>query len=72
MKTIAMLPRGTLVRHEDGRSVYYDSRHKVIRMPMMGGHIHELVMERQQGGAYRPQMLTIKSPSGNVSVVEYL
>lgn len=49
--------------------VYNDSQHKIIKTPVEGGEM-ELVLERQDDGGYRRQML-ITHIGGVRQVLEY-
>ncbi len=56
-KKIEKLNGGRFISwHAGNVTVYYDSRHKVIRTPVSGGFV-ELVLERQSDGSYFRQML---------------
>ena len=69
MPKITMKDRGRFFSQHAGATVYYDSRHKVYKVPMEGGYIFEMVQERQADGSYRDQLLTTHPPSGGASVV---
>jgi hypothetical protein len=72
---ISITSRRTVIsKHASGVICAYDSRHRILKVPVEGGVIAELVQERTGGntiyGAYRNQLLTIKHGS-DASVIEF-
>lgn len=61
-------------KHASGVICAYDSRHRIVRVPMEGGTTAELVQECSVNGAfrseYRSQFLTIKHGT-DASIIEY-
>ena len=68
---ITMLNGGRFISRHNGATVYYDSRHKILKVPVEGDVVLELVLERQSGGSYRNQLLTTRKPDGNTTVFTY-
>src|SRR6516164_8719018 len=68
---ITMLNGGRFISGHEGATVYYDSRHKVLKIPVEGDVVLELVVERQSDGSYRNQLLTTRKPDGNTTVLTY-
>jgi hypothetical protein len=68
---ITMLDRGRFFSLHVGGTVYYDSRHRIYKVPMEGGFVCELVQELQVDGTFRDQFLTARAPSGHTSLVSY-
>jgi hypothetical protein len=66
---IRMLGGGRFYSERNGTTAYYDSRHKVLKVPCEGA-ILELVQERTESG-YRNQLLSIVRPNGHVNIMEY-
>jgi len=72
---ITITGRGTVIsKHASGVICVYDSRHRILKVPMEGGVVAELVQERTSNGAihneYRNQLLTIQHARG-ASVLEF-
>jgi hypothetical protein len=68
---IQMMRGGRFISHHDAAEVYYDSRCTIIKAHMEGGGFFELVKERQADGSYGSETLSVVSPSGDRSIVEY-
>jgi hypothetical protein len=66
--------RITISKHASGIICAYDSRHRILKVPVEGGVIAELVQERTSSdtiyGSYRNQLLTVKHGS-HAAVVEF-
>jgi hypothetical protein len=71
-RKITMLDRGRVLSQHAGALVYYDSRHRVYKVPLRGGFFGELVQELQADGTFRDQLLTIHGPFGEHCLIEYL
>ena len=72
---ITITGRGIVIsRHASGVIFAYDSRHRIVKVPMEGGMVAELVQERTSNGTihneYRNQLLTIQNGRG-ASVLEF-
>jgi len=60
MNKITILSQGRFTsRHPNGVTVYYDSRHRVIKTRLEGDVVSTLVQERLEDGSYRTQLLTV-------------
>jgi hypothetical protein len=72
MKILMRLPHGrNLVDPpNDGVLIYYDSCHKVSRVEMTDGTVHERVCERQPDGSYRQQLYVIENADGTRTPIE--
>lgn len=70
-RKITMLDRGRFFSQHAGGTVYYDSRHRIYKVPMEGGFIFELVQEMQPNGTFHDQCLTARAPSGDTSLITY-
>jgi hypothetical protein len=71
MNTITMLSGGRFIASHIGCTVYYDSRHKVIKTRLSGGGFAELVKERQNDGTWSDQMFVICNANGERHVTEF-
>ena len=71
MKTpqIRMFKGGRFASQHEGALVYYDSQHRVLKVPCEGA-ILALVQERNSKG-YRNQLLTVRRSDGNTEVLVY-
>ena len=74
-KEIAIIGQRIVVsKHASGVICAYDSRHRILKVPVEGGVIAELVQERTGSntisGAYRNQLLAVKHGS-DASVIEF-
>ena len=72
---VAIIGRRIVIsKHASGVICAYDSHHRILKVPVEGGVIAELVQERTGSdtifGAYRNQLLTVKHGSG-AAVVEF-
>jgi hypothetical protein len=72
---IAIIGRRIVVsKHASGVICAYDSRHRILKVPVEGGVIAELVQERTGSdtiyGTYRNQLLAIRHGS-DAAVVEF-
>ena len=72
---ITITGRGIVIgKHASGVICAYDSRHRILKVPMEGGVVAELVQERTSNGTihneYRNQLLTIQNGRG-ASVLEF-
>jgi len=72
---ITITGRGIVIgKHASGVICAYDSRHRILKVPMEGGVVAELVQERTSNGTihneYRNQLLTIQSGRG-AAVLEF-
>jgi hypothetical protein len=72
---ITISGRGIVIsRHASGVKCAYDSRHRILQIPMEGGVVAELVQERTGSdmiySEYRNQLLTVKNHS-DTSVIEF-
>jgi hypothetical protein len=72
---ITITERGTVIsKHVSGVICVYDSRHRILKVPMEGGVVAELVQERTSNGTihneYRNRLLTIQNARG-ASVLEF-
>jgi hypothetical protein len=72
MKILRQLPHGRILvdRPEDGVRIYYDSHHKVSRVEMTDGTIHEVVYARQPEGSYRQQLYVTENIDGTRTLIE--
>jgi hypothetical protein len=59
---ITMLNGGRFISGHEGATVYYDSHHKVLKVPVEGDVVPELVVERQSDGSYRNHLLNRLPP----------
>ena len=71
MPKITVKNRGRFFSQHAGALVYHDSRHKVYKVQMEGGHVFEMVQEKQRDGSFRAQLLTTHAPEGGASVIMY-
>ena len=78
MKTCTRLSGDrVLINYGDGRTVYKDQRHQVLKTLLPDGTITELVMEKvvalrstsPQINFYRPQLLSIRDTQGYVTIL---
>jgi hypothetical protein len=72
---ITITGRGIVMsKHASGVVFAYDSRHRVLKVPMEGGVVAELMRERTSNGTihneYRNQLLTIQN-SRDAAVLEF-
>ena len=72
---ITITGRGIVIsEHASGVICAYDSRHRILKVPMEGGVVAELVQERTSNGTihneYRNQLLTIQNGTDAV-VLEF-
>ena len=55
--------------HPDGVVCTYDSRHRILKVPMEDGSIFELIQERTDSGTiraeYRTELMTATAPPRN-------
>src|ERR1700758_5132675 len=63
---ITITGRGIVIsKHASGVICVYDSRHRILKVPVEGGVVAELIQERTSNGTihneYRNQLLTIQS-----------
>jgi len=68
---IAMPNGGRFISGHEGATVYYDLRHKVLKVPVEGDVVLALLVERQSDGSYRNQLLTTRKPDGTTTVFTY-
>ena len=66
-KEIEITRNGSVVsNHPDGVVCTYDSRHRVLKIPMEDGSIFELFQERADSGTfraeYRAELMTTMAP----------
>ena len=66
---IQMLQGGRFAGKHQGALVYYDSRHRVLKV-LCEGAILELVQKRN-GKGYLNQLLTVRRSDGNTEVLLY-
>ena len=67
---ITMMLGGRFIsRHPQGVTVYHDSRHRVIKSRVEGGTM-ELVLERQDDGSFREQLLSFVNADGERTLIE--
>jgi len=71
MKTndIEITRNGSVIsKHPDGIVCTYDSRHRILKVPMEDGSIFKLFQERADSGAiradYRTELMTTIAPRG--------
>jgi hypothetical protein len=61
-------------KNASGVTCTYDSRHRILKVPLEGGVIAELVQERTDGnaiyGEHRNQLLTVNN-GRDASVIEF-
>jgi len=66
--------RIVISKHASGVICAFDSGHRILKVPVEGGAVAELLQERTGSntvsGAYRNQLLTLKN-GGDVSVIEF-
>jgi hypothetical protein len=66
--------RIVISKHASGVICAFDSGHRILKVPVEGGVIAELLQERTGSntiyGAYRNQLLTLKNGS-DASVIEF-
>jgi hypothetical protein len=72
---ITITGRGIVIsKHASGVIFAYDSRHRILTVPMEGGVVAELIQERTSNGTihneYRNQLLTIRS-GRDAAVLEF-
>ena len=72
MKTneITITRNGSVIsNHPDGVVCTYDSRHRILKVPMEDGSIFELFQERADSGTiraeYRTELMTTMAPRRN-------
>ena len=72
---ITITGRGIVIsKHASGVICAYDSRRRILKVPMEGGVVAELIQERTSNGTihneYRNQLLTIRS-GRDAAVLEF-
>ena len=59
MNTIRLLNNGRFLSKHSGATVYFDSKHRIIKSQLEGGIEATLIQERQADDSYQYQLITI-------------